>query len=176
MQLYKDYTPTPFDYKGAFLRDQRHWRVAPVCQTRDSGPLDQSNYAAALAAIEEVDPEGEHHEEHRFGHWGPGWFEIIIVRPCTPAAIVAKQLELALQDYPLLDEEDHSAREWELTLEGIPLYIEGQLIDDLPEDWVSQLHSEMDYCEVYEDGSLGFPQDQDPTTLAEAKGWLEPEE
>ena len=106
LQRYGDFAPTPFDNKGAFLdSDRQNWLIAPASQTRDSGPLDRSNYTAQLAAIEEVDPEGENHEEHRFGHWGPGWFEIVIVRPDSPCANVAAEIQGSLEDYPVLDEE-----------------------------------------------------------------------
>lgn len=108
---YADFSPTPFDSKGAFLDDRQAWLVAPVSQTRDSEPLEQSNYAMALESFAEVDPDGDDYEEHRFGHWGPGWFEIIIVRPGSKCADVAEEIACALEDYPVLDESDFSQRE-----------------------------------------------------------------
>jgi hypothetical protein len=50
---------------------------------------------------------------HRFGHWGPGWFELILIQPGTKQAEEAERLESCLADYPVLDEQDLSAREWE---------------------------------------------------------------
>lgn len=49
---------------------------------------------------------------HRFGHWGPGWFEIILVAPDTPEANKAHAWADALADYPVADDEDYSEREW----------------------------------------------------------------
>ena len=109
MQTYNEYAPTGFDNKGAFLQDQQAWLVVPVIQTRDSGALDESNFSSALAAL---GGESETVEVRRFGHWGPGWFEIIIVNPESPAAKEAESIENALADYPVLDESDFSEREW----------------------------------------------------------------
>ncbi len=113
MQTYSEYRPTQFDPKGAFLRDQRDWLVVPVVQTRDSGPLSQSNYAVALRELDAIDPNHKDHVDHRFAHWGPGWFEIIIEKPGPPCAVAAKEMESALADYPVLDESDYSEREYE---------------------------------------------------------------
>ena len=112
MQTYAKHQPTGFDSTGAFLPEQQHWLVAPVCQTRDSGPLDQSNFACFLAA---VGGESETVEVHRFGHWGPGWYEIIIIDPTNEKAMrEAEECEAALADYPVLDESDYSEREYNL--------------------------------------------------------------
>ncbi len=108
LQRYSKFAPTGFDARGAFLPDQQDWLVVPVSQTRDSGCLDQSNFAAALAIL---GGESETCEVHRFGHWGPGWFEIIIVDPSREQE--AEAIQAALENYPVLDDEDHSRREWE---------------------------------------------------------------
>jgi hypothetical protein len=106
--LYKDWAPTVFDSKGLMLDDRQDWIVVPVMQTRDSGPLDESNFAAALRIL---GGESETVEVHRFGHWGPGWFEIIIAAP--ELADKVDEIEASLADYPVLDESDYSEREWE---------------------------------------------------------------
>jgi hypothetical protein len=111
MQTYREYRPTQFDTPGLALEDQQEWLVLPVIQTRDSEPLEQSNFAKAL---EMMDGESDTVEVHRFGHWGPGWFEIIIVNPADTARVaIAEDIESSLADYPVLDESDFSAREWE---------------------------------------------------------------
>lgn len=110
MITYREFSPTEFDRAGAFLDDeQQDWLVSSVSRTRDSGILDQSNFACTLKALEEC---GEDFEVHRFSHWGPGWFEIIIARPGTVAANTLQSIEDSLADYPILDENDHSEREW----------------------------------------------------------------
>jgi len=58
--------------------------------------------------------EGEHVEVHRFGHWGPGWIEIILVDPGHYHTLwTAGEIVCSLADYPVLDEEDWSEREFE---------------------------------------------------------------
>jgi hypothetical protein len=109
MKKYKDFAPTSFDSKGAFLPEQGEWLVVPVGQNRDSGCLDRSNFRTALEILG-----GEQEnlvEVHRFGHWGPGWFEIIIVHPSLEAQV--KAIEDKLENYLVLDYEDYSTLEWE---------------------------------------------------------------
>lgn len=108
MKRYRDYTPTAFDCKGLGLPDRQDWLVAPVIRTRDSGVKAESNFEAAL---EILGGESKTVEVHCFNHWGPGWFEIILVHPSREKEV--EDIERALEDYPLLDDEDFSSREYE---------------------------------------------------------------
>ncbi len=110
MDTYAKFQPTGFDPAGLALDDQQDWLVVPVGRNRDSGCLDESNFASAL---ESLGGESETVEVHRFGHWACGWFEIIIVKPDSDAAKEAESIESALADYPCLDDEDFSQRETE---------------------------------------------------------------
>lgn len=111
MRPYGEFQPTAFDRRGLFLPERHNWLVAPVSQTRDSGPLEQSNFETALA---ELGGESDAVEVHRFGHWGPGWYEIILIDPADAGAVdKARGMEERLADYPILDEEDFSRRELE---------------------------------------------------------------
>lgn len=116
MQQYKDFQPTGFDPKGYMLDDQQDWYVVPVSRTRDTGPFEESNFAVALEILG-----GERErivEVYRFGHWGPGWFEIIIVNPRAGKTMrKALSIEQRLADYSILDEVDWSNREWEEMME-----------------------------------------------------------
>lgn len=111
MQRYKDFQPTGFDPKGLALEDKQEWFVVPVSRTRDSGPLAEANFEAAL---EMLGGETDNVEVHRFGHWGPGWFEIIIVNPESPIARTAEEIEESLENYPVLDDDKFSEMEEEL--------------------------------------------------------------
>jgi len=102
MMRYSEFQPTGFDRKGAFLRDRQDWIVVPVNQARDSCALERSNFEAALDLL---GGESEVVEVHRFDHWGPGWFEIIIVDPNSEKAQVASDIKARLQTYTVLDEE-----------------------------------------------------------------------
>lgn len=128
MQRYSEFQPTAFDNKGYMLDDQQDWYVVPVSRTRDSDVLEESNFEAATKILG-----GERQnimEIHRFGHWGPGWFEIMIVNPRAGKTMrKAMSIESALANYPVLDEDDYSQREWEEMTEiweqmGLPERIE----------------------------------------------------
>lgn len=106
---------------------RENWLVVPVARNRDSGPLDESNFEAAL---EMLGGESETVEVHRFGHWGPGWYEIIIAHPSLASKVdtIHDRLENTCHHRfihnvwtPALDEEDLSRRESEA----------------LDEDWVN---------------------------------------
>jgi hypothetical protein len=112
MEQYRNWSPTAFDPKGlnGDANDVSDWYVVPCIRTRDSRELEASNFETAL---EMLGGEGQDVQVHRFGHWGPGWFEIILVRPECKAYVEAVDIESNLEDYPVLDEEDYSRREYE---------------------------------------------------------------
>ena len=110
MRTYSDFQPTGFDGKGAFLDTQQDWLVLPVDQTRDSDALSRSNFEIALKEL--CGERDNICEVHRFGHWGSGWFEIIIINPRAGKTLKkAKSIETALADYPVLDEDHFSETE-----------------------------------------------------------------
>lgn len=120
LKRYRDFRPTGCDAKGLGLEDRQDWFVAPCSRTRDSGVLAESNFTVLRRELEREQAEHgssfteEHdYEVHRFGHWGPGWFEIILVRPGSLCAQVAAELACALSDYPILDDEHHAQLEQE---------------------------------------------------------------
>ena len=109
MQTYHEFRPTQFDSTGLGLSEQQNWLVAPVSKTRDSGPLERSNFDATLRALGD---ESETVEVHRFGHWGPGWFEIILIDPTDETHVKeAQEIEDALSDYPVVSDELYSEYE-----------------------------------------------------------------
>ena len=60
----------------------------------------------------------------------------------TPAFQRYHELATAMEEYPILDESDYSEREYEATLENIP--IAGWRLQneyELPDDWVGQVYS-----------------------------------
>lgn len=107
MKQYKDFRPSANDVKGLGLKDRQKWFVVSVSQTRDSNCLDISNFRTAEKLIAAVDPDGESYEKHRFSHWGPGWFEIIIVKENTKAFEEAEKIESSLDNYSILNENDY---------------------------------------------------------------------
>lgn len=111
MERYGTFRPTPFDHAGAFLPDRADWYLAPVSRTRDSGPIADTNFDAALEAL---GGESDTVEVHHFGHWGPGWFELILIDPADEERVaIGEELERSLADYPVLDDDAYSEREFE---------------------------------------------------------------
>ena len=138
MQKYKEFAPTGFDSAGAFLPDQADWEVFPCGINRDSTLLDTSNWKMALKELDEL----EGYEVHRFGHWACGWYEVILLEPRTPAHDKAIAMGKRLADYPVLNEEDYSDREYEATLENIACQLRMMdVVEELPDDMAGQLLS-----------------------------------
>jgi len=89
-----------------------------VIRTRDSGCLEESNFQTLLKRLRGLSSDGEDEREtfevHRFSHWGPGWFEIILIDPSDAEAVkLGTDAEDSLEGYPILDEFDFSERETE---------------------------------------------------------------
>jgi hypothetical protein len=103
---YSDWAPSQFDTRGLGLPDRQDWFVLGYMQTRDSNALERSNFRVALRELTRM---GVEHETHRFGHWGPGWIDIIIVHPEG----LEKAETLEGGDYPVLDDSDFSEAEIE---------------------------------------------------------------
>lgn len=121
LQVYKNHSPTPLDENIALtggLSCQNEWLIAPCSITRDSDSLALSNWHAQEQALREVDT-GADFDMHRFGHWGPGWYEIVLVRPGSACERVARELAASLKTYPVLDETDWSERENEMAWQGV---------------------------------------------------------
>lgn len=106
----------PRHYVGA------HWRgyfVAPVSRNRDSDILTESNFAqqwealrAHLADVPNADESSP--QIVREGHFLCGWVEWVAIHESNESALrVADNLAARLERYPILSEEDLSAREEE---------------------------------------------------------------
>jgi hypothetical protein len=113
----------------------------------DSGLLDQSNAAVIIKAMQSFadanDPDVVF-ESH--SHWAVGHVDGFSIRvfkhgEITPAFQRYHDLATALEEYPILDESEYSDREYEATLENIPLA--GWRLQkeyELPEEWVAQVY------------------------------------
>lgn len=137
MQTYAEFTPTGFDRAGAFLPESmQSYLVLPCSINRDSDCLAQSNFAAALKML---GGESDMVQVHRFGHWACGWFEIILVNPFCDAAAIAQDIEASLADYPVLDEEDMSAREYDAYTDAWHSYGWREFADGLADKFGSEV-------------------------------------
>ncbi len=101
-----------WDSEANYCGGRRPDWVIGFSQTRDSDHLDQSNFAVALDTLG-GESEGTV-EVVRIGHWACGWVEQILVhRDATEKLQVLLKLLDDYDSYPVLDEEDFSARETE---------------------------------------------------------------
>ena len=100
-------------------------------QFRDSSLLEQSNYQAIFAHLQEFSKQfGEPAEwntgegdlewrdwvyDFRAGHWACGWLETLLVRPAAPQKLLdeVESILCALADYPVFDEEHYSNLQYE---------------------------------------------------------------
>ena len=122
------------------------WAIV-YTHNRDSGLLDQSNAAVIRTAMKpfaDADDPDVVFESH--SHWAVGHVDGFSVRvfkhgEITPAFQRYHELAMARDEYPILDECDYSEREYEATLENIPLAA-WRLVDqyELPEDWAGQVY------------------------------------
>jgi len=90
---------------------------------RDSRLMDQSNEAAIEKEMAEFI--GDDCWQERHSHWAVGYVDGYVIRVydkdgnITPAFKKWCEIVEALEDYPVLDDDDYSSRELEATLENI---------------------------------------------------------
>ena len=99
--LYKDFRPTGVD-RHIYVSELEDWHVAGF-RSRDSSILENCNFAEAL---EMLGGESPNVQVHRFGHWGCGWFELILADPSKVAKVT--EILASLESYPVLNESRYS--------------------------------------------------------------------
>jgi hypothetical protein len=138
------FQPTQFDCEGLGSEGQEDWRVLPCTITRDSDILSESNFAVAQKILDDADVD---YAVHRFGHWGPGWFEILVVKPTERGLTLAGEIVCSLATYPILNEEDYSEREYEAQQENWNNWAQQEAVDKL----VSSFDLSTEACDLLED-------------------------
>jgi hypothetical protein len=109
-----------FDWLGEPDQDSDDYAIVYL-SNRDSGCLDKSNEAAILGKLKPWIGwigDGDDVEEQSHNHWACGYVDGIVIRCLrdgkpTDAFTKLHELAMALADYPVLDEEDYSARQQE---------------------------------------------------------------
>ena len=80
-------------------------------RTRDSGLVEESNFWSALKTL---NGESKTVKVVRAKHWLCGWVEMILIHESDKESIdKGNEIEKALENYPILDEDDFFARESE---------------------------------------------------------------
>lgn len=98
--------------------------IAPVGRNRDSSILQNSNWDAQWATLTPLvaDVPGEDCASPCIvseNHWAVGWVEWVAIHESNgPAIEAAEKLASTLDDYPILDDDDNSRREWDAYWEG----------------------------------------------------------
>jgi hypothetical protein len=101
----------PSDF-GTYVDDWFYTNKAFVflSRHRDSDLLTESNFECGLAA---VGGESDTVQIVREGHWAVGWVEWIAIHESDIKALSeADDILCALSDYPVVNEDDWSEREW----------------------------------------------------------------
>ena len=148
------------------IDDAENWGIF-YTHHRDSGLLDQSNADAIQKELESF-TEGEDpdliFESH--DHWACGWidgFSIRVFRDGKITDAFHKYHDLAerLAEYPILDEEDYSNREYEATIENIA-DASWRLKDDyeLPKDWQCEVYGWLSDNDSSEIENIGYPSEE----------------
>lgn len=125
--------------------DDHNWTIV-YTHNRDSGLLDISN-AEAIAKEMEVEEFEEDVVSESHNHWAVGWVDGYSIRVydkdgrITAAFLKWFDLNSRVEDYPILDEEDYSQKEYDATLENISNNSPRNLLIDLPEGWEGEVFS-----------------------------------
>ena len=168
---------TPDFYYTGDLPLGKTWGMT-FSKSRDSGLVEVSNFETIEKDLEERF--GDDVTIERFNHWAVGWVERIMVRmlnddgTVTSAGMAVLDWRERLDDYPLADEEDHSRREYEATIENIK---DAASVDEGEAgkiyDWLSE-HEDMEL--VPSDDRGAWPSDESLHQAKLALGLEEPEE
>ena len=161
-------------HRSSEIDDPSDWAIF-YTHHRDSGLLDQSNAEAIAVALKPFinkDVVAEHHN-----HWACGWIDGFSIRVyrrghITRAFRTYHQIAQRLADYPILDEEDYSRREYEATIENLSdaaWRLKHEF--ELPEGWEESVYhwfSEHD-CSAIEssDDQGGYPTEEQLRTAFE---------
>ena len=133
-------------HRQSEVADPDNWAIM-YTHHRDSGLLDQSNASVIEKALEPF-TEGDDPDvvfESHF-HWAVGHIDGFSIRvfrngEITDAYRTYRELQERIADYPILDEEDYSHREYEATLGNIrdtAWRLKNEF--DLPEGWEAQAY------------------------------------
>lgn len=157
--------------------DDWDWTLV-YTENRDSDIATKSNSQALAKELEPFIDDGTVREESH-NHWAVGWvagFAIRVFddeRNVTPAFKKWVDLNRQLEDYCLLDEEDYFEREREELRYSLECECPSDCIDDLPEDWESEVLDWLDSNDRYP--RENWYASSDVRDAFEALGWLESE-
>jgi len=131
-------------HRTSEIDDPKDWTII-YTHHRDSGLIDQSNAEAIAEAMEPFIEKGDVVTEHHH-HWAVGWIDGYSIRvfrrgKITRAFRKYHELVQRLTNYPILDEQDYSQREYEATIENLTVAA-WRLINEfeLPQNWATSVY------------------------------------
>mgnify|MGYP000913860044 CR=1 FL=1 len=146
LKLWSTSGPTAYDSSANYIGANLRGMYTVLSRNRDSDALEESNFEAALERLggeDTCEDDGTYTSSGvfvaSFNHWACGWYETILIDPAAPEAEKAiREAERILSDlenYPVLDEDDWSARE----VAEFSAALESGCFDDDLEELVSEL-------------------------------------
>lgn len=121
--------------------------------------------------LDEGPEDGQDFKVAHFGHWGPGWVEIILAKPGSACHRIMAEAECALSEDTVLDSRDIRLRDREWALHSLGEYIENLRDEaELPEDWKEKVWAEIGGARVAGDGSVDYC--FEPQGIAEKLGFV----
>lgn len=100
-----DFSPTSMDSTVEGTEGKEDWLVMPITQNRDSLTIELSNFHVMQQIFEDSDPSQSSFSVHRYGHWGNGWYEILVFDPSNKTVnSTAETILQQLEQYIVLDE------------------------------------------------------------------------
>jgi hypothetical protein len=115
----------------AYYGEHADWRIC-ISVHRDSDTLAASNFAAMRRALEAAGEENADWTIEHCGHFLVGWINHLTVRPGSACESGALAALARLDDYPVLDEDDWSARESDAILDTLADCIYDHMLRDVP--------------------------------------------
>jgi hypothetical protein len=99
-----------------------------LSKSPQSDTLAVSNFDSALKRLKE-ECDGEGYAVHVFGHWLVGSIDAILVTEGTRAFELACEMEQAIENYPILDEDHYGELEDEKAWDTWNFFSEGERIE-----------------------------------------------
>lgn len=162
--------------------DCENWAIVYL-SSRDSGLLAKSNESVILS---ELAPYIHDVVIISHSHWAVGYVDGILIRvyntdgTITDAFRKYAGLKIALDDYPVLNEDDYSNREYAAAVENIEQVGKRMVRDDAPETWPGDCFSwfwdNNQSAVENRDDQGGYPTDDDMTECLTALGYMKDEE
>ena len=136
---------------AAYYGDHADWLVSETFGThRAASTLTRSNYEVLEQRLRAVDGNEETWHEESSSHWAVGWVANIAVKPESRAAAIVNEAEIAVADYPVLDEEHFSDLEFNESIEYWNNCSLSERVGYLQENNESVFAARASYSELYE--------------------------